>query len=103
MSTTNKPIDSVVRTDRAGMVTLVLGVLFLAATAFTYVLSLSDFVNPPNWVRALGLVWLPIGLGGVPIAYSIARRGTGRTTGRVGVAIALLGLVAFVALVVAIG
>ena len=90
-------------TPRAGTVTLVLGVLFSAAVAFTYVLSLSDVVEPPTWVRALGLVWLPIGLAGTPIAYAVARHGEGRNRARVGVLVALVGLVAFVALVVAVG
>lgn len=89
--------------DRAGTTTLVLGVLFLAATVFTYVLSLSDQVNPPNWVRALGLVWLPIGFFGTPIAYTFARTGEGRFRGRVGVAFALVGLLAFVVLLFVAG
>ena len=80
-----------------------LGILFTAAVAWTYLLSLSDVVNPPNWARILGLVWLPIGLVGVPVAYDLARRGSGRSRGRVGVAVALLGLVAFVGLVIAVG
>lgn len=88
---------------RAGTVTLVLGVLFSAAVVYTYVLSLSDSFNPPTWVRALGLVWLPIGFFGTPIAYALARTGEGRTRGRIGLLTALLGLVAFVALVVAVG
>ena len=88
---------------RAGTVTLVLGVLFLAATVFTYVLSLSDLVKPPNGVRALALVWLPIGLIGTPVGFALARYGAGRTRGRVGLALGLLGLIAFVALMFAAG
>lgn len=88
---------------RAGTVALVLGILFAAGVVFTYVLSLSEVVNPPNWVRAIGLVWLPIGLIGTPIAYALARTGQGRERARIGVLIALVGLAAFVALVVAIG
>lgn len=87
----------------AGTVTLVLGILFSAAVGFTYVLSLSDGVNPPDWVRAIGLVWLPVGFGGVPLGYFIARTGEGRRRAGLGVLIGLVGLVAFVALVVAIG
>jgi hypothetical protein len=87
----------------AGTVALALGVLFAVAVACTYVLSLSDAVNPPDWVRALALVWLPIGFGGVPIAYYLARTGEGRNRGRLGVLIGLVGLVAFIALVIAIG
>lgn len=88
---------------RAGSITLVLDVLFAAAVAFSYVLSLSDLVNPPTWVRAIGLVWLPIGLAGTPIGYAVARTGEGRDRGRVGLAVALVAAVAFIALVVALG
>lgn len=97
-------------TTRAGTLTLVLGALFLAATAFTYVLSLDAVydvllgdVDPPNWVRALGLVWLPIGFLGTPIAYGYAHTGTGRDRARVGLLLMLVGLVAFVALNFAVG
>ena len=87
----------------AGTVSLVLGILFLAATVFTYVLSLTDLVDPPNWVRAAGLVWLPIGFVGTPIAYALARTGPGRDRGRVGLVAGLVGLLAFVLLVLAVG
>jgi hypothetical protein len=86
-----------------GSVTLALGILFTAAVAYTYVLSLSDTFNPPNWARVIGLVWLPIGFGGVPIAYYFARTGESRQRGRLGVLIGLVGLAAFVALVITIG
>ena len=87
----------------AGSVTLTLGVLFTAAVAYAYVLSLSDALNPPDRVRVMGLVWLPIGFGGVPVAYYLARTGEGRDRGRLGVLIGLVGLVAFVALFIALG
>lgn len=87
----------------AGSVTLALGVIFTAAVAYTYVLSLSAAFNPPTWVRIIGLVWLPVGFGGVPFAYYFARTGDGRNRGRLGVLIGLVGLVAFAALVSAIG
>lgn len=85
----------------AGTVTLVLGILFAASVVWTYVLSLTDLVDAPNWVRALGSVWLPVGFGGVPIAYYFARTGEGRNRGRLGVLIGLVSLVAFIALVIA--
>jgi hypothetical protein len=78
-------------------------VLFAAAVLFTYVLSLSESFNPPDWVRVVGLVWLPIGLGGVPIAYYLARTGEGRARGRLGVLVGIVALVAFIALVIALG
>jgi hypothetical protein len=98
MRTDSRAIGPTNLSAHAGTIALVLGVLFLAATVFTYVLSLSDSVNPPGWVRVLGLVWLPIGFVGTPIAYVLARKGPGRRLGTVGLAIALLGLLAFVVL-----
>ena len=105
VSTDTRPTGLALSSLRAGTVALVLGLLFLAATAFTYVLNLTDLVNPPNWARAVGLVWLPIGFVGTPIAYAIARYGPGRTRtrGRVGVALALVGLLAFMVLLYAVG
>lgn len=61
-------------------------------------LSLSDAVDPPTWLRILGLVWLPVGFVGTPLAYAVARVGPGRDRARVGLALALVGPVAFVAL-----
>lgn len=89
----------------AGTLTLALGVLFAAAVVFTYVLSLSDTFNPPDWARVLGLVWLPIGFGGIPIGYYLARTGDARmrARARLGAVIGLMGLVAFGALVIALG
>ena len=87
----------------AGTVTLALGVLFVLAVAYTYLLSLDSGVNPPDWARAVGLVWLPVGLAGVPIGYYWARGGVRQHHAELGAAIALVGVVAFVALVVAVG
>ena len=91
------------RSERAGTITLVLGVLALVATVFTYVLSLSDLVNPPNWVRAVGLIWLPIGFFGTPVTYMLARNGPGRRRARLGLAAAAVGLLAFVVLLFVAG
>ena len=91
------------KSARAGTVTLVLGLLLAAGVVFTFVLSLSEVDNAPNWVRAVGLMWLPIGFAGTRIAYALARTGRGRERARIGALLALPGLAAFVALVVAIG
>lgn len=84
--------------QRAGNLTLALGVLAVAATAFTYVLSLTDLVDPPNWVRAAGLVWLPLGFFGAPIAYAFARNGPGQHRALLGLGVAGVALAAFVVL-----
>lgn len=70
--------------ERAGTLAVVLGALALAATVFTYALSLSESFNPPGWVRAVGLVWLPIGFFGTGFAYAAARKGAGRRRGAQG-------------------
>lgn len=88
---------------RAGTATLGLGLLFLAATIFIFVLSLSDLVDPPTWVRVLGLVWLPLGFFGAPLTYAVARAGPGRNRGRLGLALMLVPLAAFVALLFVAG
>ena len=103
MVTPARPVGTGDSTDTSGTVTLVLGVLFTVSVAITYVLSLSDVVDPPNWARAIALAWLPIGLGGVPISYAFPRTGAGRERARIGLGVALVGLVAFIALVVALG
>jgi hypothetical protein len=102
MATHVRPTDQLGST-RSGTTALVLGLLCAAAVAFTYVLSLSADVNPPNWVRALGMMWLPVGLVGTPLAYAVARHGEGRGRALAGLVIMAVSLVAFAALVVAIG
>lgn len=87
----------------AGTVALVAGLLFLLATAFTGVLSLSASFNPPTWVRAVGLVWLPVGLVVTPAAYVLARGGPGQRHAVTGAVLGLVGVAAFVALLVVAG
>jgi hypothetical protein len=87
----------------AGTLALLSGALALLATAFAYVLSLTDVVDPPNWVRILGLVWLPLGFFGAPLAYTVARRGPGRARGLAGLVLAAVGLVLFVVLLFVAG
>lgn len=89
--------------ERAGLATVVFAALFAAATAYTFALSLSESFNPPNWLRVLGLVWLPIGLAGAAVSYTVARTGPGRTAGRLGLLVLLLSVVAFVVLLFAKG
>ena len=83
-----------------GTLTLVLGGLFVVATAFAYVVSLSPDVNPPDWVRVLGLLGIPLGFFGTPVAFVVARH---ETRARVGLALFAVALVAFVVLLVVAG
>lgn len=87
----------------AGPVTLVLGVLSTLTVAYAYVLSLADGVNLPDWARGVALVWLPVGLLGVPIGYYWSRDGDRQHLAEIGLALALAGVVALVGLVVAMG
>jgi hypothetical protein len=87
----------------AGNVTLVLGVLFALAVAYAYALSLGDSVNPPDWARVVGLVWLPVGLAGVPVGYYWARGGPREPRAELGLVVALAAALAFVVLVVVLG
>lgn len=91
------------QSTRAGTITLVLGLLFAAAVAWTYALSLSESFDPPTWVRILGLVWLPIGFVGVPVGHLVARYGEGRLRSRIGLQLALMALAALVVLLFARG
>ena len=87
----------------AGNITLVLGVLFALAVAYAYALSLGDSVNPPDWARVVGLVWLPVGLAGVPVGYYWARGGPREPRAELGLVVALAAALAFVVLVVVLG
>jgi hypothetical protein len=102
MTTEVRPPTKITSKVPAGTVTLVLGVLFAAAVLFTYALSLIDILNPPDWVRVVGLMWLPIGFAGIPVAYYLART-EDRARSRLGLLIGLVALVAFAALVIALG
>ena len=87
----------------AGTVTLVLGTLFTLAVAYAYALSLEGGLDPPDWARVVGLVWLPVGLLGVPIGWNWSRGGAHEDRAEIGVVVALVGALAFVVLVVALG
>lgn len=84
-----------------GLVTLVLGVAALASTGFLWLLSTTDVVDPANWVRAVGLIGIPVGMVGSLVVGMTAgaRRGRGRTLAFAGMALAAVALVLFVILV----
>ncbi len=87
----------------AGTVTLVLGTLFTLAVAYAYALSLGGGLDAPDWARVLGLVWLPVGIAGVPIGYFWSRGAAHQGRAELGLVVALVGALAFVVLVVALG
>lgn len=87
----------------AGSVTLVLGVAFALAVAYAYVLSIANGFDPPDWARVAGLVWLPVGLLGVPIGYYWARGGPRESRAELGLVLSLASALAFVVLVLVLG
>ncbi len=89
--------------DAAATAALVLSTLFSLAVAYAYVLSLSEALDPPGWARVLGLLWLPVGLAGVPIGYYWSRGGAREGRAELAVVVALVAALAFVVLVVALG
>ncbi|MDT0183544.1 hypothetical protein Q9S36_25475 [Microbacterium sp. ARD31] len=80
-----------------------LSTVFTLAVAYAYALSLGDGIGPPDWARVLGLVWLPVGLVGVPVGYYWSRGSARQGRAELGVVLALVAVLAFVVLVVALG
>ncbi|GAA4378126.1 hypothetical protein [Agromyces bauzanensis] len=72
------------------------GLVALAAFAWLWVLSATP-LDPPNWVRILGLVFLPIGLLGAVVTGIAGLRGA-RGWAVFGLVAAGLTIVAFIVL-----
>lgn len=87
----------------AGNVTLVLGVAFALAVGYACLLSISDGFDPPDWARVAGLIWLPVGLLGVPIGYYWARRGPREARAELGLVVSLAAALVFIVLVLVLG
>ena len=107
-------MDTAIRTregtTHVGTLTLVLGILMVVSTIFTFVLSIDALydavlgdTDPANWLRGLALAGLPLGFFGTPIAYAFARKGPGQDRARLGLGLMLVGLAAFLALQFAMG
>ncbi|MDC5696275.1 hypothetical protein OO014_03325 [Intrasporangium calvum] len=86
------------RADLIGLVALVLGFAAVAALIWLWALTLPN-VNPPNWVRILGVLWLPVGVVGAGWAGLLGLRGPGRRWSVVGLSLAGLAVVGFVTLI----
>lgn len=109
--TFNNPDPGVVRTaqsdmvnppktmsDRLGTISAVLGTLSVASYFYLIALTqLQDF-NPPNWIRIIGMVWLPIGWMGAWLAGWPARHGHERGLALAGMFLGTVSLVAFIVL-----
>jgi hypothetical protein len=80
------------RRDRrraAGIWSAVLGALGLAALAWVWVVS-QPGINPPHWARVAGMIWLPVGVIGAPLAGAAGLRGPARTWAVTGIVLAVL-------------
>jgi hypothetical protein len=109
--TFNNPDPGVVRTvqsdmvkepltfnDRLGALSAVLGTL--SAASYFYLIALTELqdFNPPNWVRIVGMVWMPIGWMGAWLAGWPARHGHERGLAITGMFLGTVSLVAFIVL-----
>lgn len=85
-----------------GRLGVAFGVAALAAIAWLALLSFTSF-GPPDVVRFLGALFLPIGIGGA-IGVAIAeRRGPGRRLALIGLGLAGLAVVGLVVMQLAAG
>lgn len=89
--------------ERAGTLALLLGIAFAISTVLTFLMSLTDVIDAPNRLRALMSAGIPLGFFGVPLSFAVARTGSGRQRGLIGVWLAVVSLLAFVALLFAMG
>ena len=88
--------------DRLGVLCVTFGALGAAAFLWLAALSLTDF-NPPDWIRILGVVWLPIGVAGSLITGVVGRHGPHRVAVTIGLALTALTLIGFVVLIAGSG
>lgn len=103
MTLDTRPTQRSDASETAGTIALVLGILFVISTALVFLMSLTDVIDGPNWLRALMSAGMPLGLLGVPLAYFVARTGNGCNRGRVGLALVGIALVPFVVLLFVMG
>ena len=90
-------------TERSGLLSIAFGVLALVGLGWTWVLSVSEVVDPPNWIRIPGILLLPAGLIAA-VAFGLqARQGTGRERGLVGLVLAAASVLVFVVLLTVVG
>lgn len=82
---------------RMAVSSTVLGALALAAVG--YAALLTYVIDPPNWIRVVGMSLLPIGWAGALITGVSARNGSGRVWALTGLALAAVTAGALVVLV----
>ncbi|WP_142139233.1 hypothetical protein [Acidovorax sp. SLBN-42] len=90
------------RSKTAGRLSAVFGLVALAAFGWLWALSATP-LDPPNWVRIVGLAFLPIGLVGAVVTGIAGLRGAARAWAVVGLVAAVVTIVAFVVLLTLYG
>ena len=85
-------------TRRSGLVSIVCGVVAVLALLWTWVLSVSDVLDPPDWVRIPGILLMPMALVVGGAAALQARQGTGRRRATVGLGLLALTVLGFIVL-----
>ena len=89
MTQDTRPTETSDISERASTLGLVFGIAFALSTVLTYVLSLTEVIETPNWLRALMLAGIPLGFFGVPWSFAVARNGAGRRRGLVALLFAM--------------
>ncbi|MEV1131606.1 hypothetical protein [Agromyces sp. NPDC049794] len=100
MSTSPRP--DVRQSKTPGVLSVVFGLVALAAFGWLWALSATP-LDPPNWVRILGIAFLPIGIIGGVITGISGLRGAGRGWAIAGLVVVGLTIVAFIVLITALG
>ena len=90
------------RSRRFGRWSAAFGLAGAAAFVWLWLLSATP-LDPPNWVRILGLVFLPIGVVGALFTGIPAVRGAGRPAALVGLIAAALTVIAFIVILNVLG
>lgn len=89
---------------RLGIACTVFGALAAVAFLWLWALSVSPVLNPPDWIRILGIAGFPVGIVG-SAAAAVAARGTAAGRGWIaaGLSLAAAALAGFIILVAVLG
>lgn len=90
-----RPVD---RPQRWGAWSIALAVAAACGLAATWVLSVSDVIDPPSWVRIPAILLLPIGVIGSLLTASGAWQGGARARAATGLAVTAAVVIGFVVL-----
>lgn len=82
-----------------GRAILVLGVLAVVSAALTALLSFTNTLDPPEWVRIVMTSGIPVGTIGVAVVWVLAPDSRREVATKVGLALVALSLVALIVMV----